>query len=266
MDLLENQNLQLRDTLNPYRQAALLIKNRLKWDFNKLSWDSRKKLQAVKNKYQGQKAIIICNGPSLNKVDFQQLDGVFTFGLNKINLLFDRGNFRPSAIVAVNSMVIEQNYDFFNDTQIPLYIDEKGAYLVKNRKNVTFLHSSPVKTFAKDCSLSVNQGGTVTYVALQLAFHYGFSKVGLIGCDHYFKDKGPANALAVFNGQDDNHFDKNYFASGQKWHLPDLPQNEYSYSMANEVYSNYGRQIYNCTAGGHLDLFDRLPLEDFLKI
>lgn len=38
---------------------------------------------------------------------FFLLDGVFTFDLNKINLLFDKYSFRTSSIVAVNLLVIE---------------------------------------------------------------------------------------------------------------------------------------------------------------
>jgi hypothetical protein len=266
MEILENQTLAAKQTLNPYRQAALLAINRLKWDLDTRSWESRRKLKENKDRYKGQKAVIICNGPSLNKTNFTQLKGVFTFGLNKINLLFERESFRPSVIVAVNSMVIEQNLDFFNTTDIPLYIDSRGKRQIKNRSNVTFLHSTPIKNFARDCSFSVNQGGTVTYVAMQLAFHMGFDNVGLIGCDHYFKEKGPTNALAVSREEDANHFDKNYFAKGQKWHLPDLPQNEYSYSMANEIFNLNGKKIYNCTEGGYLDLFERLPLEKFIDL
>ena len=71
------------------------------------------------NKYSNEKAVIICNGPSLLKVDLALLKNVYTFGLNKINLLFGKSDFRPSAIVAVNKYVIEQNADFYDSTDIP---------------------------------------------------------------------------------------------------------------------------------------------------
>ncbi|WP_277882134.1 hypothetical protein [Oculatella sp. FACHB-28] len=41
------------------------------------------------------------------------LKGTYTFGLNKINLLFEYSEFRPSCIVSVNSFVVEQNAEFY---------------------------------------------------------------------------------------------------------------------------------------------------------
>ena len=95
------------DTLSPYRIAASLVKDRLVWDITFNSWRHRKRIKSVHNKYYGQKAVILCNGPSLNDVDFDLLGNVYCFGLNKINLLFDRTDFRPSAIVAVNPFIID---------------------------------------------------------------------------------------------------------------------------------------------------------------
>ena len=41
-------------------------------------------------------------------MNLDQLEGVFTIGLNKINLLFEYSKFRPSCIVAVNKFVIDR--------------------------------------------------------------------------------------------------------------------------------------------------------------
>lgn len=265
MATLDNPILMANKSINPYRFAASMLIDRIKWDFSGFAKDSRRKLHNYRDKYINKKAIIICNGPSLNKVDLSLLKDTYAFGLNKIDLIFNRTEFRPSFIVSVNSHVISQNCDFYNTTDIPLFIDSKSCKIVNKRSNVTFLHSVPVKTFARDCSISINQGGTVTFVALQLAFHMGFSQVGLIGCDHYFKDKGLSNSLVASAKEDENHFDKNYFSNGQLWQLPDLPQSEYSYHMANDFYNANGRKIYNCTDGGYLEIFERMSLSDFLN-
>lgn len=119
--------------------------------------------------------------------------------------------------------------------------------------------------FSRDCSMNVYQGGTVTYVALQLAFHMGFSRVALVGCDHSFATKGPSNKTIVATGADQSHFDPNYFADGTKWQLPDLFASEVSYNMAKAMYEEYGRSLVNCTEGGKLDIFDRQGLVDFLN-
>lgn len=251
-------------TLNPYASGASLILKRLNWDRKLESWRSRKKIRTWQDKYGGDKAVILCNGPSLLDVDLGLLEGTFTFGLNKINLLFDKSSFRPSCIVAVNSFVIEQNADFYNATEIPLFLDSKGLGLVSARPTVCFLHSTNKPGFARDCSWSICQGHTVTYVAMQLAFHMGFKEVALVGCDHNFAAKGPANQVAIAEDVDKSHFDPNYFAGGVKWHLPDLFESEVAYTRAMNMYHAFGRRIVNSTEGGKLEIFKRQGLAEFL--
>ena len=268
MKIEQNLDKEPRATINPYRSAAALVLFRLVWDIHPYSWVSRKRIKAWKDRFLGQKAVILCNGPSLNKVSFDDLaaSGVFTFGLNKINLLFKRSDFRPSVIVSVNPHVIEQNADFYNATDIQLFLDFNGRKWVKFRNNVHFIHSAGGSgNFAKDCSISLNQGHTVTYVAMQLAFHMGFKEVALAGCDHTFATKGPANKTIIAGKEDPNHFDLNYFAGGVKWQLPDLTASELHYEVARDTFKRHAREIVNCTDGGSLEIFERQPLTEFLR-
>jgi hypothetical protein len=94
----------------------------------------------------------------------------------------------------------------------------------------------------------------------------GFTKVALIGCDHYFSGyKGNSTERKLFEGDDLNHFDPNYF-KGQIWGLPNIPLSEYSYSVAKEIYEMDNRKIYNCTDGGFLEVFERVTLKEFLEM
>ncbi len=254
-----------RPTLNPYLRAADLISRRIAWDLRPQSWVSRSRLRALKDGHAGEKAVILCNGPSLLKTNLTNLKNTFTFGLNKINLLFDRNEFRPSCIVSVNRLVIEQNSDFFCTTSIPLFLDSSALTSgnVPLRQNVTYLHSS-YAGFARDCSVSISQGSTVTYVALQLAFHMGFQEVTLVGCDHDFAAKGTPHSRAVSGEEDPDHFDPRYFSGGQDWQLPDLFESEVSYMKARRAFEEADRKLYNSTVGGKLELFERIELSDFL--
>ncbi|WP_083270382.1 6-hydroxymethylpterin diphosphokinase MptE-like protein [Lacunisphaera limnophila] len=253
-----------RPTINPYRYALRQVIDRMIWDLGTESFRSRKKLHNWKDRFPGKGAVIACNGPSLLRTDLSLLDGVFTFGLNKINLLFEKNKFRPSCIVAVNPLVIEQNADFYNETELPLFIDGVGRTHIRSRSNVAFLHSSSQPKLARDCTISINQGYTVTTVALQLAFHMGFRKVALVGCDHNFATKGPANKVVVSGSEDASHFDPRYFSGGQKWQLPDLAGSEFFYSMAQDMFCAHGGSITNCTDGGKLEIFPRENLTSWL--
>jgi hypothetical protein len=99
---------------------------------------------------------------------------------------------------------------------------------------------------------------------MQLAFHMGFKDVALIGCDHNFATKGAANKTVISGEKDDNHFDKNYFAGGVKWQLPDLFQSEINYTIAKDMYESTGRRIVNCTEGGNLEIFPKTQLSEFI--
>lgn len=257
-----------KPTLNPYLYGVRMIIHRLLWDISFKGYIYRRKLQLLKNTHLDEKAIILCNGPSLNSVDFDLIGpNVYTFGLNKINLLFDRSSFRPNCIVAVNPLVIKQNMPFYNKTEIPLFLDSSGTKkgLITPRQNTIFVYTGDFPHgFAKDCSMNINQGGTVTYVALQLAFHMGFKEVALVGADHTFATKGPANKTVDGDAIDHSHFDSRYF-SNMKWQLPDLFESEVAYKRAENVYNAHDRKIYNCTDGGELEIFDRSSLSRFLS-
>lgn len=256
-----------RSSLNPYRRAASLVIRRLLWDINPKSWIARRKLRGIKDSHVGEKAVILCNGPSLNLVDFQLLKtkGVYTFGLNKINLLFDRTDFRPKSIVCVNRLVVDQNIDFYNATDIPLFVDSVARNKIVYRCNIFYLHSMHVKQeFATDVSVSICQGNTVTYVALQIAYHMGFSQVALVGCDHNFAVKGIPNTVALADGKDVNHFDERYFSAGAAWQLPDILSSEVHYELAKTVFEAQGRKLVNCTEGGKLEILPRMDIEQFL--
>lgn len=254
-------------TVNPYLQSMAMILKRLSWDIHPESWRSRQRIKAIKNSHLGEKAIIVCNGPSLLNVDFSKINDLYTFGLNKINLLFEKTDFRPNSIVAVNSFVLDQNADFYDNTNIHLFLSSyaKKNKLILKSSGVDYLHLSG-NNFAHDCSMSISEGHTVTYVAMQLAFHMGFSKVGLVGADHNFATKGPANKIVISGSEDPNHFDKAYFSGGMKWQLPDLIESEVSYLKAKKAYESEQRKIYNCTSGGDLEIFERVSLGQFINL
>ncbi len=252
---------------NPYIEGLKMIFLRLKYDLNPAFWHSRKLLKKVQNHYQGQKAVIVCNGPSLAKTDLSLLGEVFTFGMNKINLFFERNDFRPSCILASDRYIIESNADFFNQTEIPLYLSHYGLAYVKPRSTTCFLHETSYRKFARSLNMSYHAGFTVTYLAIQLAYHMGFKQVALIGCDHNFvlPNQPTDRLLTATEGNDVNHFVPNYYKKGELFGPPNLVEMEYAFGLARNIYHASGRELYNCTMGGKLELFPRMELQAFLE-
>ena len=255
--------------MNIYKFCYRLVKTKLLWDLSFKSFIHKNRIKKWKNNYLNQKAIILCNGPSLNSVDFDLIkeNNVFTIGLNKINLLFSSIDFRPDIIISVNPYILKHNKDFYNKTDIPLFLDKYAEKIIcHNKKNIHLLFSNYLAgTFSYDCSSSVTQGYTVTYVALQLAYYFGFKFVALVGCDHYFQEKGMPNEVIVQKGKDLNHFHFDYFTYGEQWQLPDLIGSEFHYQKAKEIYEKNNRKIYNCTNKSKLELFEKTELINFIK-
>ena len=253
-----------REANNPYLHALRQVGRRLRWDLNWKAFHSRRSLKRIKNSYLGKKAVIVCNGPSLLKTNLESLSHVYSFGLNKINLIFDKTSFRPNSIVAINKFVLEQNQEYFRNTPIQLFLNSTFSSIFGFKPNICYLHGSAQPKFARDCSVSMLFGPTVTFTAMQLAFHMGFRSVALVGCDHNFFEKGKPNKEIVAEGPDISHFDPNYFSEGVHWQLPDLVNSESHYQMAGEVYAGFGRELINCTVGGELNILPRRTLEEWL--
>lgn len=227
-------------------------------------WESLRRLTALKDVHRGRRAFIIGNGPSLRQTDLSLLRNEFTFGLNRIYLLFPELGFPTSYLVSINDLVIEQCREEIAALPIPKFLSWRSHRyfegLVKNREALpTFLYTTYEKpTFARDARFRLWEGATVTYVALQLAFHMGFETVILIGVDHNFVTRGKANQTVVSEGDDPNHFDPRYFGKGFRWQLPDLETSEIAYRMARRAYEQAGRRVLDATIGGKLTVFPKV--------
>ncbi len=224
--------------------------------------ESIKRLSALKDIHKGKRVFIMGNGPSLRQTDLSKLKNEFTFGMNRIYLLFPELGFRTTYFVSINDLVIEQ----FKDEILPLPMPKFLAWrshchfspTLQLANLPTFLYTSYTgPRFSKVVTGRVWEGATVTNVALQIAFHMGFEKVILIGVDHNFVSKGDANKTVVSQGDDPNHFAPNYFGKGAKWQLPDLDTSEIGYTMAREVYRNAGREVIDATVEGKLTIFPK---------
>lgn len=223
------------------------------------------RIKKLKDKYKGKTCFILGNGPSLNNTNLDLLKNKYAFGLNKIYLLFGKTKFRPTFYVAINKFVIEQSKNEIGGLKIPKFISFFSEELVNFDGNTMFLNDLTKPQFSKNVEYGIYQGSTVTFVALQIAYYLGFTKVYLIGVDHSFTSKGPAHKVVTSLGRDPNHFDPNYFGKGTKWQLPDLKASENSYRLAKKAFENDGREIVDATIGGKLKVFKKVRYKDLFK-
>ena len=223
-----------------------------------------RQLEGYKNLHHGKRCFIIGNGPSLKQMDLSGLRSEYTFGMNRIYLLFPELGFQTTYLVSVNELVLEQCAGEMRSLDLPKFITWRARHWLSEDPKTIFIDTdfTAPEQFSPDITGRVFEGFTVTFVALQLAFYMGFAETILIGVDHNFTTKGIPNATVVSTGDDPNHFAPGYFGKGFRWQLPDLEGSERAYTLAKEAYSKAGRRVLDATVGGKLEIFPKVNYND----
>ncbi|WP_051313413.1 6-hydroxymethylpterin diphosphokinase MptE-like protein [Sporocytophaga myxococcoides] len=264
----------IKENFNPYKKSfgdiyrALTtgIGRRLIWDLNPESISSSKKFKKLKNKYAGEKAVILFNGPSLLKADFESLKNTYTFGLNKVNLIFEEKNFIPNILVAFDSLLNEQNTSFLSNSPHLLKILAYDSYkdLKKRGEDYIYLYHQEDPSFCYDPSSCVVNRGSTPYITFQIAYYMGFEQIAIVGADHNFPNLPPMAKIKNLD-EDKYHFHKDYHKKGDVNQYPDRLKLDILFRDIKLAYEMKGRKIYNATEGGNLEIFERKNLHDFIN-
>ncbi len=228
--------------------------------------DTIARLKKMENQYLGKRCFIIGNGPSLRNTDLNKLRNEYTFGMNRIYLAFPEMGFSTTFFVSVNDLVIEQTAQEIQNLSMPKFVSWRAHQWLRPSNDLFFLYTTYTEPkFAKKATGRLWEGATVTYVALQLAYYFGFNEAILIGVDHNFVTKGRPNETVVSQGDDPNHFNPGYFGKGFRWQLPDLETSESAYRMAQDVFVQDGRKVIDATVNGKLTIFPKVVYDDLFK-
>lgn len=231
-------------------------------------------LLRLKNLHEGERAVIIGNGPSLNLCNLKKIKDETTFGVNSIFLNYENMGFHPTYYIVEDIFVAEDRFQEINQYKgsktkffgnyLRYCIDEADDILWLN---VRFRYDDypGFPNFSKNAARMVWTGGTVSYICLQLAYYMGFSEVYLVGFDHSYNIPSDANIAGmtiVSQSEDPNHFDPNYFGKGYRWHDPKVERMEQAYRKAKKIFETDGRKIFNATKGGKLEVFERIEYDN----
>jgi hypothetical protein len=244
------------------RESWLLMRHWALWPgafLHPLRRQSISRLGKFHNIHQGQRAFILGNGPSLAKMDLNKLSNEISFGMNRIFLAFANWEYRPTYFLTVNDLVLEQSAEDIEALKMNKFLSWRNRGKVSHDEYTHYLHTTYERPrFAQDVRGRLWEGATVTYIALQLAYFMGCDPVVLVGVDHNFTTKGPANQTVTSQGDDKDHFDADYFGAGFRWQLPDLEASERAYKMAKQAFARDGREVLDATMGGKLNVFPKV--------
>jgi FkbM family methyltransferase len=211
--------------------------------------------------------IVVGNGPSLNKINLDLLEGQDVIISN--NAFLSPELLRHSTYyTVVNYLVAEQSAPRINQLEgvakvLPYWL----SYCLNEGQDTYFADAVGHAEFSRDIFKNMSWRHTVTFYNLHLAYGLGYRKVVMIGFDHsYRQESGVKEGEVILSDQSDlNHFNPDYFR-GKKWQAADVDMMEAMYKLAKEAYEEDGREIINATVGGALELFPRQSLESVLGI
>lgn len=222
------------------------------------------RLEWFRGRHDGQRCVLVANGPSLNTMDLRFLKDETVIGMNKIYLGFRKFRFYPKYYVAINRKVIEQSRQEIAAMNCVKFIGARGwEFLPEGALTYHLDTRNPYGRFCHDISRGIHEGWTVTYAALQIAYYLGFTEVVIIGMDHRYQYTGAPNGSRYLDGDDPNHFVPTYFGGGQAWDNPDLERSEESYRIAGAEFEKTGRRIIDATVNGACNIFEKA---DYKKI
>ena len=227
-------------------------------------------LKQFKNIHNGETCFVIGNGPSMTVDDLDRIHelGIKSFACNKIFLIFDETKWRP-------------DYYFVSDSKIVKEIDFEATNLKKEhmffprkfKREIGFgnfyeLLAHEWKTHG-DFSTNVHHGiyqcETIIAEAIQMAYYMGFSKLYIVGVDFNYNMQNVNKDAKTFENGENNYFIKDYAQTGQVLNLPDQYSNILGFEAARKGFEDNGREIYNATRGGKLEVFVRKNLDEVFK-
>lgn len=241
-------------------------------DFDKL----KENVKSLKGVHEGDRCFIAGNGPSLANTNLDLIAGEYSFGLNRVSLIYDKTKWRPTYFVLVNEIAAYSSPHMFekeimvnNDLGITCIVNEDFINPNKCRRhkqyedleNIYFVKSVGDRNFpfhddqwSYDPSNKVTKYGSCLMALVQIACYMGFKKIYLVGCDLGYKD--------LKDNVDINHFTKEYnYIEEKNMSIHNKIMIE-SHLLIKRMTRKIGVEIINATVGGDLNLYKRENFEE----
>ena len=246
--------------------------NKNRWSVDPDS-ENYQKLKALEGRHRNQRCFIIGNGPSLKSQDLDRLKSEITFSSNRIHMIFDQTQWRPTYYYADHHEIIQEDLGIINS--LPESVTKLFPTRIQ-KMNIpindaiyfelvwdVFYPDKP--KFSMNALDRLYWGSTVTYSLIQLACHMGIREIYLLGVDCKFtvplgNEKGD-HKFKVVQEMRNNHFHPDYSKIGSMVFPPNIERHHLSYRSAREAIESAGGKILNATRGGDLEVFERVDFD-----
>jgi hypothetical protein len=242
----------------------------ISWEFNMIMRYEYECFLRFKDMHKGERCFIVGNGPSLNAGDLDRMKNEASFGTNKIFLIFNETEWRPTYYVCEDEYIFKDSLNEIKaNIQCPAFYSREMILSLDefDLRNFLFFQldaraqwkQNRVPRFSEELFL-VSWGATVTYTCIQLAAYMGFGEIYLLGCDNTFVRGVKANGELVFGRDVSNgHFSKDYVKTNIYYNHIDVINA--AYQTAREYCESHNIKIRNATRGGALEIFERVDFD-----
>lgn len=235
-----------------------------------------------KDKHKNKKVFIIGNGPSLKDTNLNLLKDETSIAMNRVSLIYEKNkDWKPTYYLFTSTNVVSKDWSKeWKDSVIKSIKENKTTSFISEQfkeiidpenqfekvywmKNVTEIKPDSngrvnPNSFSRNIVERIDKSGTSINLALQLAYHMGFSEIIFLGTDlGWTKDLGGKS--------DPNHFDPNYRAD-----IPNpLKANIQMRNIHKLGYSNFKKykpntSFYNASKKTVLDIYPIIDFEQFI--
>ena len=224
-------------------------------------------LKGIKDSHKGERCFIVACGPSLTYADLELIKDEYTFGMNSGVLTFDKTGWRPNFYAVQDEYVFNKLQPNINQAMANGDLKEVAVnqiiskrYKTQNKYKTFYLHLLDHKMYHRkgfgkfkysdNAYACVYDGYSITMSLMQIAVYMGFKEIYLLGCDCNYKQEKT-------HFVDYGHKDPKFAIMGDK-----MIQAHHEFK---KFADNCGVKVVNCTRGGMLEVYPRMPLERILQ-
>lgn len=233
-----------------------------------------RKIRQLKGKFAGKRCFILGNGGSLTTKDLEMLQGEYTFGCNRLYMLFNKLGWRPYFYCfydVLRARKLKKDMPYILDNCQYLFTsssikDEFDAEVIDDDKTY-FVHVEKEKyypqlpKFSEEADKQVYDGQTVLYMATQIAVYLGFNEIYYLGADNHYSVelnldgtiRRDVNIKDYPEGMGEIELETSV--------IPQIELTTRSFEAVKEYADAHGIRVYNATRGGCLEVFERVDLD-----
>lgn len=251
-----------------FRFLLYKVYSQLLYNVSVISKHDTSQLEYLKGCHAGERAFIICNGPSLIPEDLDRIarNNDLSFACNKIESILKQTIWTPTYYAVFDETYQYTLLNTINAIPASMKFFRNTSYCITRKVHgkKVFVKADGSKKLLQECKFSediskvIYTVATTTYALFQMAVHMGIREIYIIGCDNSYAREISKDGTILATGR------KSYFSAADKKEqstAASVWQMNLAYEYARSYADAHGIKIFNATRGGYLEAFERVDFD-----